>query len=158
MSSLLLLMCMAIGKLLLLFSMILLFYLQIFTGKHHKRHSYWCMGHALSTAEQRPVVRLPIWRYNRDIPAVDIVPGGQVRNAPWPKRGCGCAPFQKMSGLLKCTFTIFGVDVFIVPDEKFLGKILTPVEINELENTPFEVLPLTLTNRGDSFFLSLNGL
>jgi len=32
------------------------------------------------------------------------------------------------------------------------------VEINELENTPFEVLPLTLTNRGDSFFLSLNGL
>jgi len=47
---------------------------------------------------------------------------------------------------------------FIVPDEKFLGKILTPVDINELENTPFEALPLTLTNRGDSFLLSLNGL
>ena len=43
----------------------------------------------------------------------------------------------------------------MVPDEKFLGKILTPVEINELEKTPFEFLPLTLTNRGDSFLLFL---
>lgn len=27
------------------------------------------------------------------------------RNAPCPKRGCGCAAFQKISGLLKCTCT-----------------------------------------------------
>ena len=46
----------------------------------------------------------------------------------------------------------------LVPDEKFLGKIFTPVDINELVNTPFEFLPLTLTNRGDSFLLSLNDL
>jgi len=46
----------------------------------------------------------------------------------------------------------------MVPDEKFLGKILTPVEINELEKTPFGFLPLTLTNRGDSFLLFLYAL
>ena len=36
--------------------------------------------------------------------------------------------------------------------KKFLGKILIPVEIKELEKIPFEVLPLTLTNSGDSFY------
>ena len=54
----------------------------------------------------------------------------------------------------------YGAELVLVEssDEKFLGKIFTPVDINELENTPFEVLPLTLTNRGDSFLLSLYDL